>query len=69
MAHTDSLACIISRSSAMDIWLDFLVIYYFSGTDHLNHIGFFIRGAINVLCCLILGMMWREDWKNFSPKE
>ena len=56
---------------AAALWIfgsNFLIIYYFSGTDHLS-IGFFIRGAINVLCCLILGMMWREDWKNFSPKE
>ena len=48
--------------------LRFLMTSYFGGIDHLST-GFFLRGALNIFCSLMLGMWWREDWKNYAPKE
>ncbi len=61
----------IASFLAASTWIfgsNFLLLSYFSGTNHLST-GFFFRGALNIFFCLFIGMWWREDWKNFSPKE
>ena len=61
----------IASFLAASCWIfgsNFLIISYFSGTDHLGT-GFFLRGAANIFACFMFGMWWREDWKNFSPKD
>ena len=48
--------------------LKLLMISYYANSNYYT-VGLFMRGVLNILISLILGLWWRQDWKNYAPKE